>query len=740
LLSLSSFSIFAQQIQVPKPLLGIGMSNGTKTYQQLIRKPNNLGAILVKKVLVDSAADEAGLKKGDILYSINDKRLKKDEPVKFFKSILEQFQTGEKIVIKGLRFKKHFQVKNKVYPTFDEASQSIMDSPENELTIKKIFDIQSIEKELILGSWQKMPKLTHQPDSINPNWLESVQNFQQKYSKHLLPNKTHSSKFQSKMEENASINIPGADPLEFYLHKNPHMLLATGLHIKDFAFKNNESILEALLTNFYTQDVYTQGKQFPLALNGNELSEQLIHLVQDVKTHNIALEKFYNDFKNPINRLKLYYQSQDDSDTPTTDPEFHKNLEQISILANSHQHQSNQLLLKLHNYFNNKTVQLLMKLFNDKDLPKRLEVNDLLIVISGTTNDNHYQGADMIIDLGGDDNYFVTQTSQSKPIIVDMSGNDIYMSQIPHQWGATQHGISYLLELEGNDHYIGADFSLGSAFNGAALLVDKQGDDSYSAAHLSLGVGLLGVGILSDKQGNDTYLSGTISQAAGLFMGQGYLIEKNGNDRYVSSAWRQGAYQQEDSFDGISMGVGFGLRDVSRGGVGILFDYQGDDYYHGGNFSLGCGYYFGVGGLIDLAGNDNYQAMRYGIGAAAHSASGFFLDSSGNDQYSSTQHAIAGAAWDLSSAAFFDHAGDDKYMSSGPFSFAAADHNSLAIHLDNSGNDSYQKQFYTEQSNSYNDGQSFGFFYNTKGQDIYPAPFLNNNKQQINGFYFIDRQ
>ncbi|MFO7986268.1 MAG: hypothetical protein R6U38_10395 [Desulfatiglandaceae bacterium] len=116
-------------------------------------------------------------------------------------------------------------------------------------------------------------------------------------------------------------------------------------------------------------------------------------------------------------------------------------------------------------------------------------------------------------------------------------------------------------------------------------------------------------------------------------------------------------------YDGFSQGVGVGLRNLGRGGIGILVDHNGNDTYRSGNFSQGTGYYFGAGLLFDFSGDDKYYCSRYGLGASAHSASGIFMDFSGDDAYHAMVQAACGSAWDLSSAFFCDTAGNDRYTS-----------------------------------------------------------------------------
>ncbi|MFP3912620.1 MAG: hypothetical protein ACLFUT_11140, partial [Desulfobacteraceae bacterium] len=233
--------------------------------------------------------------------------------------------------------------------------------------------------------------------------------------------------------------------------------------------------------------------------------------------------------------------------------------------------------------------------------------------------------------------------------------------------------------------------------------------------------------------------SGYRAQGVGLMGGLGILTDEKGDDQSLSEGLKPSGYEEPDMYDGFSQGVGVGLRNVGRGGIGILVDHNGNDTYRSGNFSQGTGYYFGAGLLFDFSGDDEYCCSRYGLGASAHSASGIFMDFSGDDAYHARVQAACGSAWDLSSAFFCDTAGNDRYTSSQHFSFGAADHNGLAFHYDLAGNDTYEGGFYTSQSNAYRGGHSAGIFINLGGMDSYPRPFLNNVSELHNEFLFIDQ-
>jgi len=746
ILVLLSPSIYAQApVPIPeKPLLGIKMQDASAIFRQLllsqqITSYKSAGAIVINKVIPGTVADKSGFKQKDLIFEVDGQVLDKEAPVKSFQTLIAKYQVGDSIFIKGIRYKKEYLVADLWFDSLKQAIAYLNENSFRELNLRQNVKTELLEKQLSLGSWLDLPPLKNIPDTFPSSWTSNQQTkvFKTEINSTLL-DKITDSLFVQKMQSDALKNIPGPNTLAFFLQNNPTASVGVINDIKSQMTNNQDRLFEILLQTQATPDL-------PMLSSQDDILTQLKTLLSEIRIHNKKLHNFKTKYEQTFEHLKSRYQNTENSKDDSADVHFQENLDSIIQFSKEQQPFSNDLLFRLSNYFSDQRITLIKNAFatvfiqDVVDNKKVIELDGFTIVIGGKQNNTYYNGADLIIDLGGDDQYFTGLKKQNKPIIIDISGHDIYKSLIDFQWGAGYFQISYLLDVEGNDQYYSKNFSLGSAFMSAALLHDKQGNDVYSSAHLSMASGLLGHGILQDESGDDTYISGTLSQAAGLFKGQGYLIEKAGNDRYISTAWVKSGYPDDDSFDGVSMGIGVGLRNFCRGGLGILFDYQGNDNYEVGNFGLGTGYYFGMGGVIDLKGDDTYQTKRYGIGAAAHSAIGFFIDSSGNDHYTSSQHAIAGAAWDLSLAYFLDQEGDDYYRSDFPFSFAAAEHNSLAIHLDKGGNDSYEKQFFSQQTNNYHNGQSFGIFVNSGGKDSYPSPFINDSRTQNNQFYFFDR-
>ena len=155
------------------------------------------------------------------------------------------------------------------------------------------------------------------------------------------------------------------------------------------------------------------------------------------------------------------------------------------------------------------------------------------------------------------------------------------------------------------------------------------------------------------------------------------IIDIGGNDRYLNHA---GGVATESRL----------FRDGSIGGISVLIDLAGDDYYASGKkFSQGAGL-FGIGILADLSGNDTYQAGSFsqgaglfGIGILIDSGDGadtFLADTFcqgaggwgigilsnklGDTKYCSRTFS-QGLGYTLGAGALIDYAGDDYYISTG---------------------------------------------------------------------------
>lgn len=314
----------------------------------------------------------------------------------------------------------------------------------------------------------------------------------------------------------------------------------------------------------------------------------------------------------------------------------------------------------------------------------------------------------LLVDFGGDDTYLgpVAASGPDLPVslCIDIAGNDVYRSELaglPSQ-GAGVLGYGMLLDLAGDDRYEARTFAQGCGRFGVGLLYDESGKDEYRSEGFAQGAGMYGIGLLFDREGNDEYHTVYYAQGYGFSRGLGLLADAAGNDRYIaddtelthigdetpkhneSDAQGFGGGRRGDHTDGHNM----------SGGIGILHDLGGDDFYSAGVFAQGSGYWYGYGILNDEKGDDTYRGVFFNLGAAAHFAIGVLFDNAGNDRSDLVMTLGFGTAHDASAAFYIDADGDDVYtMSAGDdraCSLGSALNNSFALFANIRGNDRYE--------------------------------------------------
>ena len=385
------------------------------------------------------------------------------------------------------------------------------------------------------------------------------------------------------------------------------------------------------------------------------------------------------------------------------------------------------------------------------------------IVISGKGDNWHISNEAIIIDLDGNDFYANNLgssilTKHPFSIIIDFAGDDRYSSYYDGCQGAGIMGTGILIDLGGNDTYIAQKWGQGAGLLGTGILIDETGHDTYKGQEFVQGAGLFGIGILIDNHqtesdkfwydvnASDSYESNGLGQGFGGPKGFGLLFDAYGNDTYRATAKRPNGYPDNPgSFDGWAQGCGTGFRGYAdgsiyrSGGLGILMDNEGADYYEAGSFSQGGGYFFGWGILSDGGkDNDRYLGTRYAQGFAAHSAIGYFIDEGGNDHYRTQYSVVDGLSWDLTCVAFVDKGGNDTYNGGG-FSLGASAHNGFCLFMDLGGKDTYDGAVAKAGGNDYHGGYSLSVFLdqgpeeNTYGQ-------RSNNSIEVEKEYsiFID--
>ena len=328
-------------------------------------------------------------------------------------------------------------------------------------------------------------------------------------------------------------------------------------------------------------------------------------------------------------------------------------------------------------------------------------------------------------------------------LLLDLAGNDTYLDQVAVNI-SIYHPVSAVLDMQGNDNYRPtSDWTIddgdiptdpgrmsGAGLFGVAVLSDAAGDDTYHAAALAQGVGVFGVGVLMDHGGADVYrgyysCQGHAEWGYGLLVdlgddddyyetlqtsqgyggprGIGWLVDEGGNDAYLAIAdpiiWD---WAGEGTNWSGSQGFGYGVRDgfftagdpIFSGGLGGLFDLDGDDDYQCAVMCQGFGYAFGAGLFYDARGNDDHLVThKYALGSATHWAIGLYLDGDGEDTYrNSGDDECIGLGYDASVAYHIDR-GDEADIYTidnvGNFTLGAGRIPALGVLINEGGDDEY---------------------------------------------------
>jgi hypothetical protein len=175
-------------------------------------------------------------------------------------------------------------------------------------------------------------------------------------------------------------------------------------------------------------------------------------------------------------------------------------------------------------------------------------------------------------------------------------------------------GIGLVLDQQGNDRYVGANFSQGLGYYfGAGILWDERGDDDYTAARYGLGAAAhYGVGFLADRDGSDRYGS----------TGPFYTLAAAW-DRSVAAAFDDGT--ADDRYE-LQKSTGLGIADHHA--WSLLLDAGGRDRYAVPT-GLGTALHGSLSGFVDLGGNDRYETtlpVRQGAILRREESGGLFVD------------------------------------------------------------------------------------------------------------------
>lgn len=346
------------------------------------------------------------------------------------------------------------------------------------------------------------------------------------------------------------------------------------------------------------------------------------------------------------------------------------------------------------------------------------------IVIGGFGRNTYIGKFDLIIDLGGDDAYYIdrdTTFNNNFNCIIDLSGNDYYTTNSKFALGASVFSSGFIFDKEGDDTYKATNVNLGAAICGIGLIYDESGNDIYSANSFSIGAGCFGVGMIVDRNGNDFYIANCYSQGFAMTEGIGIIVDNKGNDTYTINPLVLDIGRTNDHFLSMCQGFGFGLRPYYAGGIGIIVDGEGNDNYSADIFGQGCSYWYSLGIIVDSSGNDRYNCYHYAHGSGIHFSVGLLKDYEGWDYYS-TNWVSQGCGHDYGFGLCWDVKGNDNYSCYG-LSQGAGNANGIGILIDESGRDGYlckdnNCQGYGTPSREYG---GIGILLDASGDDFYSS-------------------
>jgi len=206
-------------------------------------------------------------------------------------------------------------------------------------------------------------------------------------------------------------------------------------------------------------------------------------------------------------------------------------------------------------------------------------------------------GVGLLVDDEGQDTYFAggrePDHERNQDRFVSLA-QGFAIGMRPYAGG----GVAALIDITGNDTYIGDIFAQGvSYWYSAGFLLDVAGHDTYRVYQYGQGTGIhLSLGLLGDGSGDDTYAGGILTQGSAHDFAVGMLVDRGGNDFYTALRDSQGH--------------------AMNNALAILVDSSGNDGYfalepdrcQGAGNEGGYRDYGSLALLVDLAGTDRYAS------------------------------------------------------------------------------------------------------------------------------------
>lgn len=341
-----------------------------------------------------------------------------------------------------------------------------------------------------------------------------------------------------------------------------------------------------------------------------------------------------------------------------------------------------------------RAMLLLRQSRSDVAAPVRLKIGAINVLVCGRADDVHAErDATLTIDLGGNDTYLGRHGTgvMTAAVLIDLGGADRF-NVGDLGVGSGLLGIGIARVVGGNDSFRTGCLGLGAGLCGVGAFAKEGGLDQYNSVALSQGFGQYGVGLMIDTAGDDRYDLSLWGQGASRTKGIGWLVDRSGSDIYRAGGLSLNSPLFKDVYYSFAMGCSSGYREDTggtSGGVGLLTDLAGDDYYLAETYAIAASYWYALGSLYDGGGHDTYSGYHYVQASAMHFCAAYLFDEAGDDLYGVKFGAAHAIGHDYGVAMLLDRKGSDIYAArdSNP---GVGNANGVGIFLDAEGDDRYQ--------------------------------------------------